>query len=42
LYEELKATLFTDSAIAGEAASLSIGLVMLGSANDTIIDELVT
>lgn len=31
LYEELKNTLFTDSAVAGEAAALAIGLLLLGA-----------
>ena len=40
LYEELKAVLFNDSAVAGEAAALAIGLVMLGSANPKAIEEM--
>jgi len=33
LYEELKGVLFNDSAVAGEAAALAMGLLMLGSAS---------
>ncbi|KAI9591906.1 armadillo-type protein [Syncephalis fuscata] len=40
LYEDIKTVLFADSAVAGEAAGLSIGLVMLGSASEHVIDEL--
>lgn len=32
--------LFADSAVAGEAAGLAIGLVMLGSASERVLDEL--
>jgi 26S proteasome regulatory subunit N2 len=37
IYEELKNVMFTDSAIAGEAAALGMGLVMLGTANENCI-----
>ena len=37
VYEELKNVLYTDSAVAGEAAGLAMGLVMLGTANETAI-----
>lgn len=40
IYEAIKSTLFTDSAIAGESAGISIGLVMLGSRNPNALDEL--
>lgn len=40
VYDALKTTLFTDSAVAGEAAAIAIGLVMLGSAPHDIIQEL--
>jgi len=40
LYEELKATLFNDSAVAGEAAALAMGLVTLGSGSAKAIDEM--
>lgn len=35
LYEELKNTLYTDSANAGEAAAYAIGLTMLGRGGST-------
>jgi 26S proteasome regulatory subunit N2 len=34
VYDNLKNILFMDSAVAGEAAGLSMGLVMLGSASE--------
>ena len=40
LYEELKGVLFNDSAVAGEAAALAIGLVMLGSGSPKAIEEM--
>ncbi|CAG8444505.1 8265_t:CDS:10 [Diversispora eburnea] len=40
IYEELKNVLFTDSAVAGEAAGLAMGLVMLGTASNKAIDEM--
>ncbi|CEL95825.1 unnamed protein product [Vitrella brassicaformis CCMP3155] len=40
LYEKLKEVLFTDSAIAGEAAGYAMGLVMLGSTSEHAISEL--
>lgn len=40
LYNELKQILFSDSAVAGEAASIAIGLVMLGTGNKEVIDEI--
>jgi len=44
IYEELKNALFNnaDSAIIGEAAGYGMGLVMLGSAKDTAIEEMIT
>ena len=41
-YEDLKSTLFNDSAIAGEAAGYAIGLVMLGTADETCANEMLT
>jgi 26S proteasome regulatory subunit N2 len=41
-YDDLKETLFTDSAVAGEAAGYAMGLVMLGSADPTCADEMLT
>lgn len=35
IYEELKVVLFSDSATSGEAVALSMGLIMLGSGNET-------
>mmetsp|Transcript_3886 Transcript_3886/g.11039 ORF Transcript_3886/g.11039 Transcript_3886/m.11039 type:complete len:757 (-) Transcript_3886:107-2377(-) len=40
IYEELKQTLYTDTAVAGEAAAYAIGLVMVGSASEKVIGEL--
>ncbi len=42
IYEELKNILFTDSAITGEAAALAIGLTFLNSANQYVIQDLLT
>jgi 26S proteasome regulatory subunit N2 len=41
-YEDLKQTLFTDSAVAGEAAGFAMGLIMLGTANSDSADEMLT
>ena len=41
LYEELKAVLFNDSAVAGEAAALAMGLVMLGSGSPKALEEMI-
>jgi len=40
IYEELKQVLFTDSAVAGEAAAYAIGLVMVGSKSQRVIPEI--
>ena len=40
-YNDLRGVLFSDSAVAGHAAAISIGLVMLGSLNQPIITELI-
>ncbi|GAA5860169.1 hypothetical protein JCM8547_009213 [Rhodosporidiobolus lusitaniae] len=40
IYDALRDVLFTDSAIAGEAAGYAMGLVMLGTASDKAIDEM--
>ncbi|CAB4395122.1 uncharacterized protein OCT59_026377 [Rhizophagus irregularis] len=40
IYEELKDVLFSDSAVAGEAAGLTMGLVMLGTASKKAIREM--
>jgi 26S proteasome regulatory subunit N2 len=39
-YDDLKQTLFTDSAVAGEAAGYAMGLIMLGTADETCADEM--
>lgn len=41
IFEDLKSkVLFTDSAVAGEAAGLAMGLVMLGSASDKALEDM--
>ncbi|KAI8977190.1 armadillo-type protein [Mycotypha africana] len=40
IYEELKNVLFGDDAVAGEAAGLAMGLIMLGTGNETAVDEM--
>ena len=40
IYEALKNVLFSDSAVAGEAAGLAMGLINLGKANGKAIDEM--
>ena len=44
IYEELKNVLFNnaDSAVIGEAAGYGLGLVMLGSADEEAIQEMLT
>jgi 26S proteasome regulatory subunit N2 len=41
-YDDLKQTLFTDSAVAGEAAGYAMGLVMLGTGDTICADEMLT
>ncbi|KAI8980724.1 26S proteasome regulatory complex non-ATPase subcomplex Rpn2/Psmd1 subunit [Trametes punicea] len=41
-YDDLKQTLFTDSAVAGEAAGYAMGLIMLGTADQTSAEEMLT
>lgn len=41
IYEELKGVLFGDSAVAGEATGLAMGLVMLGTASEKAIEEMI-
>ena len=41
LYEDLKAVLYTDSAINGEAVGLAMGLVMLGSGNMKALEDMI-
>ncbi|KAL1935717.1 hypothetical protein VTP01DRAFT_4857 [Rhizomucor pusillus] len=40
IYNQLKNTLFSDSAVAGEAAGLAMGLVRLGTASGEAIEEM--
>ncbi|KAI9302563.1 armadillo-type protein, partial [Cunninghamella echinulata] len=40
IYNELKNVLFSDSAVAGEAAGLAMGLIMLGTASETAVEEM--
>lgn len=39
-YENLKNILYSDSAVAGEAAGLSMGLIMLGTGSEKALDEM--
>lgn len=41
-YDDPKQTLFTDSAVAGEAAGSAMGLVMLGTADANCADKVLT
>ncbi|KAI5793103.1 armadillo-type protein [Geopyxis carbonaria] len=41
LYEELKVVLWSDSAVAGEAVGLAMGLVMLGTGNTGVINDMI-
>lgn len=40
IYEELKTTLYRNSAVSGQAAAIGIGLLMLGSGNLEVLDTL--
>eukprot|EP00163_Fabomonas_tropica_P002386 TRINITY_DN1180_c0_g1_i2.p1 TRINITY_DN1180_c0_g1~~TRINITY_DN1180_c0_g1_i2.p1 ORF type:complete len:1007 (-),score=358.15 TRINITY_DN1180_c0_g1_i2:243-3263(-) len=40
IYDNLKHVLFTDSAVGGEAAGIAMGLVMMGSAAESVVDEM--
>jgi len=42
IYEAVKGSLFLDSAVAGEAAGLAMGLVMLGTASKKALDDMLT
>ncbi|KAF4660977.1 proteasome regulatory particle base subunit [Perkinsus chesapeaki] len=42
VYEDLKNTLFQDSAVSGEAAGYGMGLVMTGSGDETAINDLLS
>ena len=41
VYEQLKFNLYQDDAVTGEAAGIGMGLVMLGSKNETAIEDMV-
>ena len=41
-YDDLKQTLFTDSVVAGKAAGYAMGLIVLGMADATSTDEMLT
>ena len=41
IYKDMKAVLYADSAINGEAVGLSMGLIMLGSGNWTALEEMI-
>lgn len=40
VYEEVKAVVFTESAVAGEAAGIAMGLTLLGSGNGDALEEM--
>ncbi|KAJ8325860.1 proteasome regulatory particle base subunit [Batrachochytrium dendrobatidis] len=40
LYDDLKNVLFNDSAVAGEAAGIAMGLIMLGTASTKAVEEM--
>jgi len=40
VYDALRDVLFQDSAVAGEAAGYAMGLVLLGSASEKALDEM--
>ncbi|WVQ77147.1 hypothetical protein IAR50_006830 [Cryptococcus sp. DSM 104548] len=42
LYEQIRPILFQDEATAGEAAGLSMGLIMLGTASEKALDEMLS
>jgi 26S proteasome regulatory subunit N2 len=42
IYEEFKNIMYTDSAIAGEAAALGMGLVKLGCSDEAVIQDMLT
>ena len=41
VYEQLKANLYQDDAVTGEAAGIAMGLVMLGTKSEMAIDDMV-
>ena len=42
IYEQLKSNLYLDDAVAGEAAGIAMGLVMLGTKSAGAIEDMVT
>lgn len=42
IYEEIRTSLFQDNATAGEAAGYAMGLVMLGSASERAVEEMLS
>lgn len=42
IYEQLKSNLYMDDAVAGEAAGIAMGLVMLGTKSPGAIEDMVT
>jgi 26S proteasome regulatory subunit N2 len=41
IYEDLRNTLYTDSAVSGEAVGLAMGLIMLGSGNIKVLEDMI-
>ncbi|KAF9888796.1 proteasome regulatory particle base subunit [Aspergillus nanangensis] len=41
IYEDLRAVLYTDSALNGEAVGLAMGLVMLGTGNMRVLEDMI-
>lgn len=42
IYDQLKFNLYQDDAVTGEAASLAMGLLMIGSKSDTAITDMIS
>jgi 26S proteasome regulatory subunit N2 len=42
VFEDMKQILYTDSAVAGEAAGLAMGMVMLGTNNAKAVEDMVS
>lgn len=42
IYEDIRTALFQDNATAGEAAGYAMGLVMLGSASEKALEEMLS
>ncbi len=42
VYEQLKSLLYSDSAVAGEAAGIAMGLTMIGSNNEAALTDMMT